>query len=174
MMETHAGLGAVFERSWVGCRGIAIEKDPGRCEHLVRQRPEWAVYCGDSSKALAAGLGRWQAVDVLDVDPYGDPWPTIAGFFAATERCFTHTMQVVVNDGLRNKTRMRGAWATGSLERAVSRHGNNLFPIYIEVCRELMESAVAVAGYALESFQGYYCGHGDDMTHYWARLRRNA
>jgi len=171
-METHAGLGFIFERCWSGsiC-GIAIDKDKGRTEVLARQRPTWSVYRADATKALAGGLGSHLTIDVLDVDPYGDPWPTTLAFFASA-RTFAQTMHVVVNDGLRNKVRMGGAWHVGALRSIVERHGNDVFPKYLEVCRELMGAAVEPAGYTVSSFRGYYCGHNGDMTHYWATLTR--
>lgn len=148
----------------MGCRG-------GRAEHLAQQRPTWAIYETDSAWALARGLGSHCIVDVLDVDPYGDPWPTIVAFFASA-RPFADTMHVVVNDGMRQKARRRGAWSSSTLGPVVRELGNNLFPIYIEVCRRLMVAAVAPARYVVKSFRGYYTGAGNNMTHYWAVLRR--
>src|SRR3989304_1028246 len=79
-------------------------------------------------------------------------------------------MFVVVNDGLRMSARLRTAWHTGSLAPIVGKYGNDLGPVYLDVCGELMRGKGEKAGYRLEEFSCYYCGHLGNMTHYLARL----
>lgn len=172
VVETHAGYGVLWKRCWSDClAGVAIDKDSKRAEHLARQRPTWAVYGGDSHRLLAGGIGSHLVANVLDVDPYGDPWPTISAFFSS-ERRFAPAMIVVVNDGLRQKVQFKGAWHTASLRAIVERRGNDLYARYLECCRELMTTACAPAGYRVQAFSGYYCGHAGQMTHYLASLTR--
>jgi hypothetical protein len=170
-METHAGLGQIWSACYQGLTdGVAIEKEPARAAHLAKQRPTWAVYQADCVAALAGGAGAHLCVNVVDVDPYGDPWPTIAAYFES-QRPFPDTLAVVVNDGLRQKVRI-GAWDVGTLQEIVMEYGNDLDGVYLEVCQELMQRKAAARGYEVERWAGYYCGHAQQMTHYLAILRR--
>lgn len=172
IMETHGGKGALFKACYSDvAAGVVLEKDRGKVEILARQRPTWAVYeVTDSAKAIAGGAGNHLPVNVLDVDPYGDPWPTIEAFFSS-ERERPDKVFVVVNDGLKSKVNI-GAWDVGTLAPMVQKYGNNLSPIYLEVCKELMAEKAAQAGYGLSRWVGYYCGHARQMTHYLAILER--
>jgi len=172
IMETHGGSG----RLWKACyqsveRGVVFEKNPDWSGWLALQRPTWAVYEADCVRALRDGAGAHLTVNVLDLDPWGDPWPAIFAFFDS-ERPRAATLWVVVNDGLRQKVRMGGAWNVRTLQAMVSKYGNDLHDKYLEICREMMQQASARAGYSLASWAGYYCGHGRQMTHYLAELRR--
>jgi len=172
VMETHGGRGELFLACYAGVRqGVVFEKKPERSAFLARQRPTWAVYETDCEMAIRAGVGGHLMVNVLDVDPYGNPWPVIEAFFGS-ERPRADKLFVVVNDGLRQKIRMGGSWSVGSLQSAVEKYGNDLHPIYLDVCRELMQEKAAKAGYALTAWAGYYCGHIKMMTHYLAELSR--
>jgi hypothetical protein len=150
---------------------VVFEKAPERAAVLGMQRPTWAVYEADCVMALAAGVGSHLPCNVLDVHPYGDPWPAITAFFES-ERPRPEIVFVVVNDGLRQKVRMGGAWNVGTLLGMVAKYGNALHGKYLEVCQELMTEKAAQAGYRLDRFAGYYCGHGHMMTHYLAVLSR--
>ncbi len=172
IMETHGGLG----RLWKACyrsvkEGVVFEKHPVRADWLALQRPTWAVYEADCVRALTSGVGAHLTINILDLDPWGDPWPAILAFFGS-ERPRADTLWVVVNDGLRQKVRMGGAWNVGTLQPMVARYGNALHGKYLEVCREMMEEKAATAGYSLISWAGYYCGHAKQMTHYLAELKR--
>lgn len=172
VLETHGGAGMIWSRCYSHLdRGVVFEKDAIKAGRLARQRPTWAVYEADTARALAAGAGAHLPVTVLDVDPYGDPWPTIAAFFTST-RPRAPRLSVVVNDGLRHKVRLGGAWTTGTLAPLVKQYGNDLHDVYLEVCQELMRTEAAKAGYALGRFGGYYCGHRGQMTHYLAVLEQ--
>lgn len=101
IMETHGGIGdvwaSVYQHVW---QGVVFEKDSVKASKLARQRPTWAVYEADCVKALALGAGGYLTVNLLDVDPYGDPWPALTAFFGSV-RPFAPRMVVVVNDGMR-------------------------------------------------------------------------
>ena len=66
-----------------------------------------------------------------------------------------------------------GGWHSKSLEAVCARYGNGfLCSNYLEVCRELFDERAAAAGYVIERWTGYYCGHLETMTHYAAVLGR--
>lgn len=170
VMETHGGMGALFDAVYAHLPvGVVFEKQPERTARLAKQRPTWAVYECDCAAALAGGVGGHVPVDLLDVDPWGSPWVAISSFFGS-QRPFAARMMVAVNDGVREHLQLKGAWRSPFLHAAVERYGNDLYPIYLEVCRDLMEAAVSQTGYALAHFGGYYCGVRSKMTHYLAEL----
>jgi hypothetical protein len=170
VIETHGGRGEL----WKACyptleRGCVFEKDPVKAARLGKQRPTWAVYEADVVPALEGGAGAHLTADLLDVDPYGGCWDTIGAFFRSA-RPFAPVMAVVVNDGLRHSLSLQRGWATEALAGAVARHGNDLFPIYLEVCEELMAEKAAYAGYRIDRFSAYHCGDKQFMTHFRAIL----
>jgi len=174
IMETHGGFGRLYRACYDSiAHGVVFEKKPERAQLLALQRPTWAVYQADCVMAVAGGAGAHLPVNVLDCDPYGDPWPVISVFFDS-DRPRPDVVFVVVNDGLRQKVRMGGAWGTKTLSDAVSRFGNDLHDYYLDVCKVLLAEKAARAGYSLSRFVGYYCGHAQQMTHYLAVLNREA
>lgn len=172
VMETHGGVGRLYDVLYgiQGLRGVVFEKKQEKIAALARQRPTWAVYEADCEKAIASGVGSVWTVDLLDLDLYGDPWPAITAFMES-DRTFSDCMVVVVTDGLRQKVRFGGAWQTGSLRMAVLKIGNNnMFNDYLKFCEVNMDEIATKAGYLVDRFAGYHCGHGGSMTHYLAVL----
>lgn len=166
IMETHGGAGKLFDACYGGIDlGVVFEKNPKKAKLLGMQRPTWRVYEADCEIAIATGVGDDLPVNLLDIDPYGDPWPVIEAFFDS-ERERASLLCVVVNDGLRCKIRTGSSWHVGTLQNAVSKHGNDLHPIYLEICQEMLKEKASKAGYNLTRFAGYYCGHAKQMTHY--------
>jgi hypothetical protein len=177
VLETHGGRGAIWKKLYSGFpTGAVIEKKPGDAEFLARQRPGWAVYEAQSELVLGAGLFRWREIDMLDVDPYGEPWPVLTAFFEGyPARKWADRMAVAVNDGLRQNARIKGSWKIHSLKDEVRKYGNdNIRPHYLEICKEKLARIVGQAGYAVEHWVGYYTGNFDDMTHYGAILVRSS
>ncbi len=174
-METHGGFGRVYLDCYArAAGGVVFEKDPARCDVLARQRPHWAVYQNDCVSALGAGAGAHLVINFLDVDPYGDPWPTISAFFMS-DRPRAELVVVAVNDGLRQKLKMNGGWDVASLAEMVARYGSAaMYRRYTQICAELMEEKALQAGYRLERWGAYYTGHAQQMTHYGAVLVRIA
>jgi len=173
IVEAYGGTGEVFVECYASVpSGVVFDKKPERALHLAVQRPTWAVYRADCVASLAGGAGSHLVATVLDLDPYGDPWPAIRAFFES-ERPRADKLFVVVNDGMRTSVRIGKAWSLPTLQPAVEIFGNNLHPVYLEVCRWLMERAADGAGYDVTAFAGYYCGHSKKMTHYLAVLERN-
>lgn len=130
------------------------------------------MYQGRVEPALESGLAAHLDVNLIDVDPYGEPWPTLEAFFTS-ERPRTQILGIAVNDGLRQKLRLQGGWAVRSMRQAVERWGNaQLYEKYLEVCRWKIEQLAALQRYRVTHWTGYHCGAGDDMTHYAAVLAR--
>lgn len=174
ILETHGGMGRIFTEVYqpAGCNaGVVLEKNPAKADILARQRPTWAIYEGDCIKALAAGAGRHLIFNYIDVDPYGSPFDVLDAIFA-DNRPLADELQLVVNDGLRQKTKLGGAWHCQQLKGMVSQFGNNLFPVYLDVAKMKVAEIAKSAGYELAHWFGYYCGAGQSMTHYWATFKR--
>lgn len=170
VLEAYGGYGKLFTACYSHLEtGVACEKDEAKADFLALQRSTWAVYQTDIEQTICS-IGRHLPINVLDVDPYGDPWPVVDGFLAsfADGRTRPNRLALVVNDGLRQKIGMGGAWSTPSLQWAVGRFGNRLYDKYIDVCREMIKEKSGEVGYTLARFAGYYCGHNQQMTHYLA------
>ena len=176
MLETHGGLGRIYDElyRYAAAGGVVLDADARKhnADALALQRPQgWRVYEGDSEVALAAGLAADVPFDLIDVDAYGSPFETIAAVFGHP-RTLPDVVQLVVNDGLRQKAQYGGAWDVLALRDIVREWGNNLFDRYLDVAKEKVRRLVAPAGFELSRWYGYYCGPRVNMTHYWAELRR--
>lgn len=174
--ETHGGYGHLYERCYRSVAdGVVFEKDAAKAAFLAQQRPEWAVYECDCEMALRAGVGRHLAINVLDLDPYGEPWPVLDAFLAGHGDRLPARWGMVVNDGLRGgNLSANNGWNARSMQGAVMRWGvNGLYRNYLDVCRWLVNEKVATVGYTVAKWAGYYCGAGQGMTHYAAVLVRS-
>jgi len=172
VMETHGGEGRLFDKCYAHLdQGVVFEKDSLKAARLAKQRPTWAVYEADCVEAVEVGAGGHLVVDLLDADPYGQPWEVLGAFFSSP-REYAERMVVVVNDGMRLKLATGSGWEVQSLQSVVRRFGNDLHPIYLEVCEILLGELAEEAGYKMTSFSGYYCGHSKSITHYLAVLER--
>lgn len=174
VLEAFGGTGRIFAMVYRQVsRGLVIERDGRKADVLARQRPTWSVYRGDSVEAVRAGLGAHLEVNLLDVDPWGDPWPLLSAFFQS-ERPRAARLVVVVTDGL-NKTVMRETgWRSRTLAAAVRTYGNRLRDHYAEVCRGMLGELAAGAGYELTGWTWYTTPGtaGPPMAHYAAVLTR--
>lgn len=173
ILETHGGKGRVFERTYPHVKqGIVFELDQSKTELLARQRPTWAVYQGKSEASLEVGIGAHLLVNFLDVDPFGECWPTLDAFFNS-ERPRADVLAVAVNDGLRQKLRLQAGWHVRSMRQAIEKWGNaGIFERYLQVCEWKLQQIAARQQYALTHWTGYYCGDQGDMTHFGAILER--
>lgn len=167
VIETHGGYGEIYRHCYLqAASGLVTEKDEQKARFLAEQRPHWAVYNCEAERILSAGLDL-SHYNLIDIDPYGQPWEII-------DLIFTNQLPdefwMVVNDGLRQKIRLGGAWNTDSLAEIVREFGNNLDARYLEVCRELITRKAD--GYTVSNFAGYYCGAGNQMTHYAVKLNK--
>ena len=175
VMETHGGSGRIWKLVYSEIpTGVVFEKDRTKAAVLTFQRPAWAVYEADSAAAIAAGAGAHLPVNVLDVDPYGDPWPTIEAFFASG-RPRPDRMAVVVQDGLRHKLNLHAGWRVHSMQAACAHFGNTeLYPRYLDVVHWNLDRIVQQAGYTLAEWTSYLCGEHNNLTHFAAVLERNS
>lgn len=173
ILETHGGRGEIFRRVYSDVsRGIVFDTELSSVEALATQRPTWAVYQARSDWALGEGAGSNLTVELLDVDPYGEPWPTIEAFFAS-DRPRAPRLGVVVCDGLRAKLLLNAGWHVRSMRDALDRYGNaHLHEHYLEIAKGKLEEYSARAGYRLTHWTGYYCGNREEITHYAAILER--
>lgn len=176
VMETHGGFGRIYDRCYRGVAdGVVFEKDTKKAAFLAQQRPAWAVYECDCEMALRGGAGRHLAINVVDLDPYGEPWPVLDAFLVGHGDRLPERWGMVVNDGLRQKVSISGGWDVASLLDAVSHWGAAAMSRnYLDVCRWLVEKKVATVGYTVAKWAGYYCGANKGMTHYAAVLVRSA
>lgn len=174
VMETHGGYGAIYDECYrlPSYPGVVFEKNPIKADALAKQRPTWAVYECDCATAIAEGVGFHIPVNYFDIDPYGSPWDVIDAILK-NKLVLPSRIVFAVNDGLRQKVQMNGGWDTVQLQPAVGRFGAaSMYRKYLEVCEFLLQQKAGEAGYSLARFGGYYCGHGDNMTHYAAVLER--
>jgi hypothetical protein len=173
MLETHGGSGHLWRAVFPDVeQGVVLDNDARKCEALSQQRPTWSVYEADSAKALAAGVGKHLRFNLIDADPFGDPWPTIEAIFRH-ERPLADVLALTVNDGLHRKLRLQGAWSIRSMAPVVQFFGNHdLHTRYLDICRWNMERLVALARYRVRHWTAYYCGDNNCLTHYAALLER--
>ena len=172
VLETHGGFGRIFERTWYRAeRGAVIERDSVKVEHLARQRPRWAVYEGDSLQALRCGLFASRAFDIVDLDPYGSTLTYFAPLFDAHRRR-PGRWWLVANCGLRHTLGLKQAWRIEVLQELAARLGaaSDFYHRYLDVVQLLLTEHANASGQRLTWFDGYYCGHGNNMTHYAARI----
>lgn len=168
--ESHGGTGKLYRALYAEISsGMVIEKDQAKFKLLIHQRPTWSVYRGDSERVISAGCGAHLPINFLDLDPYGTPWPVLDAWIDSP-RPKAPRLIVVVNDGLRQKIKLGGAWSVGGFEEVTQRFGSDIYDQYLAVCQWLMQQKAAQAGYTLSRFEGYYCGHNQAMTHYLAVL----
>jgi hypothetical protein len=170
VLETHAGAGRLAAKLYVGRPRVAIERDRAKAASLAKHHPELPVYESAAERALAGGLCADRELAVADVDPWGSPWPVLEALFSSP-RAFADPLVLVVNDGLRRSLKLGVWWRNASLRAAVEHFGSDLYPIYLEVARWNLDRLVAGQGLRLDTFRGFYGGHGGQMSHYYAVIR---
>jgi len=149
-----------------------FELDSRKAQALAVQRPSWSVYEADSKKALAAGAAKHLSFNMIDIDPYGDPWAVIESVFTL-DRPLASEIAITVNDGLHRKLKVQGAWSVKVLAPMVAHFGNHgLDTRYLEACRWNMDRIVEAVGYKVREWTAYHCGMSMTMTHYAAHLTR--
>src|ERR1035437_8353238 len=78
VLETHAGTGQVWKRVYSEIsQGVAFDAKPAKAELLAIQRPTWSIFESDCIPSLRAGAGEHLLWNLVDIDPYGAPWPVI-------------------------------------------------------------------------------------------------
>jgi hypothetical protein len=173
IMETHGGFGRIFGQAYQAAGpGVVFEADPTAAGALAEQRPTWAVYeTKAADRAIFEGAGAHLAVNFVDIDAGGDPWPYVEAFFGS-QRPRPDRLAIVAGDLNRKKLRLNGA-SIGSLREEVRKYGaTGIYPKYLEVCREKLTERAARVGYELKKWSGYYCGTAGSHTHYAAIFER--
>jgi hypothetical protein len=163
ILETHGGYGKLFDACYRGVPGVVFEKKKEAATVLALQRPEWAVYCGDSKQMIGAGLGKLWPFDFIDVDPYGDALEVIEALVVGglTEP----RIRFVANDGMRKCVRLGQAWKIKTLQEVVADWGiADLNKRYLELAQEKCRRVLDRGGFDLVGWFGYHCG--TFMTHY--------
>lgn len=173
ILETHGGYGKIYSCCYSEVEnGCVFEVDEGKAESLTVQRPTWSVYQSDCVKSMKMGVPGHLEFNFIDVDPYGSSWPAIDAVLSGSIH-LADKVAFAVNDGLRQKLRIGSGWEVKQMAGPCARYGNaNLFFKYEQICRDMMQEKSSKAGYALEDWVCYYCGHNGDMTHFGAVLRR--
>lgn len=171
VLETHGGFGRIYERTWFKAfRGVVIEKDDRKVEHLCRQRPRWAVYQGNSELVLEHGLARTTAFDVIDLDPYGQPFGVLAAL-SLPGRVFPDTWHLVVNDGGRQAAKRGQSWTIPGMTVAVAKFGRDgVYVNYLEAVKLIVDNFAAKIGFEVSHWEGRCVSA--DIAHYWAVLTR--
>lgn len=178
VLEAYGGIGSIYQRCYRGVAGggVVFEKDSRKSETLAVQRPNWRVYETDCVAALDRGVASDMSFDVLDLDPYGSPWPALEAIFDGTrERLFADRMLIAVNDGFRQNLKLNRGWAVKLpiVERAVEEFGNaNMHKAYLGIAQEMLTWMIKPSGFKVSTWAGYYTGAGDNMTHYAAVVER--
>jgi hypothetical protein len=153
-------------------QGVAFDEKPAKAELLAIQRPTWSVFESDCVESIRAGAGEHLEINLIDIDPYGEPWPMVEAWFAS-ERPWPDRIGFAINDGVRMKLKITGGWDVESLKPAVQHFGNStMYGDYLSVARWNLKRLALLREYELAHWTGYYCGHGDCMTHYAAVFDR--
>jgi len=153
-------------------QGVAFDEKPAKAELLAIQRPTWSVFESNCITSLAAGAGGHLPINLIDVDPYGEPWPVLEAWFES-ERPWPERIGFAINDGVRMKLKITGGWDVETLGPAVRQFGNSaMYGEYLAVARWNLKRLASARKYELAHWTGYYCGHGDCMTHYAAVFDR--
>ncbi len=171
ILETHGGFGRIYDACYRGMRGAVCEIKKDAAGVLAMQRPEWAVYCGESEKIIRSGLMTCFPFDFIDLDPYGEPFTILEAIVAGG---LGERVRVVVNDGLRNKIKVGGAWNCGVMKEIVADFGNQLNAKYLAAAQEKTRRILDRGGFKMSGFKGYHCGHANDMTHYTFTAERKS
>ena len=171
ILEPYGGKGIIWWHCYQDVmQGTVIEKQEDKADVLARQRPTWAVFCGDALAVLQSGVCRRLTYNYVDIDPYGEPWATIDLVLGGAVP-LARRVGVVVHDGLRSNLRMNTAWKVAAMQWAVQQWGNErVHDNYIAICQQMLEKKAEQAGYRLLRWAGYYCGSNNTMTHYAAVL----
>ena len=152
ILESHGGQGALFQALYSNIeRGVVLDIKKDSTEVLVAQRPTWAVYQGDSERALMLGAGSHMPCNYFDIDPYGEPWPTMHALFQS-KRTWPDRIVLVITDGLRGRIQMNLAWKHEHLAKFVEEFENEgVYHNYLTVGKQLVEDYAAEQGYRLDT-----------------------
>lgn len=168
ILECFGGYGVLYDRIWRknDATGAVIEKDAERARHLAEQRQKWVVVRGDCEIVLQAGFCDWLAFDILDCDPYGEPWKAIRAFFG--NRVYADAMFVVATDGLVYDLQ-RGARSL-MMRPFIEKYGREFVKVnYGMVAEELLTNIIKPRGFEVRDFKFH---KQNRLAHWTAKLER--
>lgn len=179
ILESFAGFGVVFGRSWrevdgapLKAAGAAIEKDRDKARHLAKQRRDWIVARGDNASLIANGFCQWMPFNVLDADAYGSPWDVVIAFLES-DRQRAETLYLLATDGLGYKLQLSGDVKV--LAPLVERYGEKTVRTYYNnMVRELLEMQIerinvkTGSRFALLDFRFH---DGGRLNHWTAKIK---
>ena len=173
ILETHGGKGEIFKKIYGRYDGgIVFETDIKKAKVLAKQRGSWRVYNSKCEKSIKDGVCDGVNLNFFDIDPYGSPWEVIDTILNSKIK-LQKKIVFCVNDGLRKKIQLGGGWVVGCLKEEVNKYGNaEMHKNYLKICKEMMIKKAGDVGLNVTSWNGYYCGHAQSMTHYAAILER--
>ena len=164
ILECYGGNGEVWKKVYSTLRrGVVFDVDPNKAFRLAKQRPSWSVFEGDCVAAIEQGIGDHLAFDLIDIDPYGSHFPALRAFLTS-KRPRKDRFVTVINDGQRQAVQINLSWKIPALKSQVAKHGNNLYPIYREVCEDVWREWADELGYAIPTLYSFYAGDKHNMT----------
>lgn len=108
VLECFAGSGAMYRAVYEGAKfGACMDLDQEKAEAASIERPMWACYAGDTTRALRSGWMGHVPFDVVDVDAYGSPWETVLAWLTS-KRERADVTRLIITDGVYAKIRMSG------------------------------------------------------------------
>ncbi len=162
VLDAFAGLGEMHRALYSDLNGVAIDNDPNRAGLLPFARPTWTCLDADAVSAIENGLLAQYDFDLIDLDPYGNPWPAVLAVIASIRR----EVVLIVTDGMRSKIRISDGFAIKSIAPMLQRFGASLHDRYLDACRWRLENE----GARVLQFRGAYAGANKAMTYWWAGI----
>jgi hypothetical protein len=136
VVETHAGLGFLRSRMYSGFGGAVCEKDRAKAERLAAKFRNLTVVYGDSLAYLKVPDFGFVA-SLVDIDPYGDPWPHVRACMSC--KALPGRFVLAVTDGLVQSCRLSTTLKASSLRPVAAAFGaHDLFRRYGDVVRFLL------------------------------------
>lgn len=166
VLEAFAGEGKMYRSVWRRFRGACIDLDAKKAEAAACERPDWAVYMGDSIKALRGGWMAHRRFDVVDLDAYGEPW-TAFGAWCDSSRARADVTSIVLTDGYFARRGLAGCrvlWGEGKA-RSCSREQ------YFEQARSFVKSRLDANGLALSRGLQTHLSKNGRMAYYTLAVR---
>lgn len=167
VVETHGGIGKIFDNLYRDLPGIVFENDIAKAEKLCAQR-NWPVYASDCVSGIAGGACDWFRPNYWDLDPYGCPWNVVDAILSRPQ---PSRFVLVANDGLRLKLKMGGVHMMKFITDALRHFGERaLRTNYAEACEWIVRQRAAAVGLRLARWAAHYGGYLQQMTHWCAVL----
>lgn len=157
ILEGFAGEGHLYRVCWRPFGGATIDRDDAKARASAIERPSWAVYRGDTEKALLFGWLGKQIFDVVDLDCYGSPWLFVRAWFLGV-RARAAVTTLILTDGYLARASL--SWLDATLFGGAKRMRQNVSPqLYHETAAAKLSSWASRAGEQIASFDTYVLSH---------------